>query len=396
VEITGCYQEGINLFKIDKNANSLCKIKPKSFTDLGFKERDHLQEWIAKNTDVFDEELLIIQKEFSGFNDTNERLDLLALDKQGNLVIIENKLDDSGKDVTWQSLKYASYCSSLIKEQIREIYQSFLDRYYDNENAVNNLQDFFNAEYEDLSINQGLSQRIIIVAANFRKEVTSTVLWLMNYKLRIQCFKVTPYALSEDEIFLTFEQIIPMKDSEEYMISMAAKTQADISIQEEAKNRHNIRTEFWKRLLPVYQKEHDLFSNISPGNDSWISAGSGLSGVAFNFVISQHYARVELLIQRPEKEENKFIFDQLDQCKDEIEQQFGTSLIWERIDSKKACRIKYQKDSCNVFNEEDWDEIIVFLVEAMPRFHAAIKAPLLKVRSQLQFMLKGNELGQKS
>lgn len=38
------------------------------------------------------EELLIIQKEFDGFDDTRERLDLLALDKDGNLVIIENKL----------------------------------------------------------------------------------------------------------------------------------------------------------------------------------------------------------------------------------------------------------------------------------------------------------------
>jgi len=45
------------------------------------------------------EELLIIQKEFSGFSDTNERLDLLTIDYKGNLVIIENKLDDSGKDV---------------------------------------------------------------------------------------------------------------------------------------------------------------------------------------------------------------------------------------------------------------------------------------------------------
>lgn len=72
------------------------------------------------------EELLIIQKEFSGFNETNERLDLLALDKLGNLVIIENKLDDSGKDVTWQVIKYASYCSSLTKHDILKIYQDYL------------------------------------------------------------------------------------------------------------------------------------------------------------------------------------------------------------------------------------------------------------------------------
>jgi hypothetical protein len=41
----------------------------------------------------------------------------------GNLVIIENKLDDSGRDVTRQALKYASYCSSLSKEEMRVIFQ---------------------------------------------------------------------------------------------------------------------------------------------------------------------------------------------------------------------------------------------------------------------------------
>ncbi len=87
---------------------------------MGFGERSHLQEWLANNPEALGEEILIIQKEFDGFNDTNERLDLLGLDKQGNLVVIENKLDDTGRDVTWQVLKYASYCSTLKKEQIKK------------------------------------------------------------------------------------------------------------------------------------------------------------------------------------------------------------------------------------------------------------------------------------
>ena len=40
----------------------------------------------SKNPEVLGEELLIIQKEFDGFNDTKERLDLLALDSDGGLV----------------------------------------------------------------------------------------------------------------------------------------------------------------------------------------------------------------------------------------------------------------------------------------------------------------------
>ena len=92
------------MFVIDKIKNRIEKVESTTFKQLGFKERENLQEWIANNPSCLNEDLLIVQKEFDGFNDTNERLDLLALDKQGNLVIIENKLDDTGPDFTWQVL----------------------------------------------------------------------------------------------------------------------------------------------------------------------------------------------------------------------------------------------------------------------------------------------------
>ncbi|GAG84180.1 unnamed protein product [marine sediment metagenome] len=131
------------MFRIHRQGNKVEKLKECSFKELGFREREHLQEWIAKDPEVLGEELLIIQKEFAGFSDTNERLDLLALDKQGSLVIIENKLDDTGRDVTWQALKYASYCSTLSKENIREIYQRYLDNTDSSQKAEEMLSDFF-------------------------------------------------------------------------------------------------------------------------------------------------------------------------------------------------------------------------------------------------------------
>ena len=114
------------MYKIDTVTNQILPLQSQSFSALGFKERNHLQEWLAQCPEALGEELLIIQKEFDGFDDTRERLDLLALDKEGNLVIIENKLDDSGRDVVWQALKYASYCSTLTTAQIVEIYQRYL------------------------------------------------------------------------------------------------------------------------------------------------------------------------------------------------------------------------------------------------------------------------------
>ena len=101
------------MYILDDSKVIIKKAQVCTFRELHLEERRHLQEWIANEPSSLGEELLIIQKEFDGFDDTRERLDLLALDKKGNLVIIENKLDDSGRDVTWQAIKYASYCSSL-------------------------------------------------------------------------------------------------------------------------------------------------------------------------------------------------------------------------------------------------------------------------------------------
>jgi RecB family endonuclease NucS len=180
------------MFKIDRASNSVTSLTTRTFEELAFKERANLQEWIAKEPSCLGEEFLIIQKEFSGFSDTHERLDILALDKQGSLVLIENKLDDTGRDVTWQALKYASYCSRLSKENVRSIYQEFLAKTDPSADARGLITEFLEADdYEEVAVNKGFTQRIILIAANFRKEVTSTVLWLLNFKLRIQCFLVT-------------------------------------------------------------------------------------------------------------------------------------------------------------------------------------------------------------
>jgi hypothetical protein len=371
------------MYIISKENNSIKRIDSKTFKELGYKERENLQEWIEQNSDVFGEEMLFIQKEFDGFNDTNERLDLLALDKQGNLVVIENKLDDSGKDVIWQVLKYASYCSSLTKQNIKEIYQDYLDKSGAKENAEDLLKEFYDDEdFEELQLNVGNTQRIIMVAANFRKEITSTVLWLMNYKLRIQCFKVTPFQL-EDEHFLNFEQIIPVKDIEEYMISMAEKSQSDINTQEQAKTRYNIRMAYWKKLIPEMNKRIDLYKNVNPSKDNWISGGSGMASVGFNTSVSKSYARVEVYLSKFEKVENKFIFDQLYKQKEEIEKAFEGDLVWERLDNKKASRIKCQLDGVSYFNEEDWDKMIKFQVESMTKMTKTFKEPLKVVKSKL-------------
>ena len=80
------------MFKVDLAQNRIARLARRRFADLNLHERRHLQEWLANQPDALGEDLLIIQKEFDRFADTRERLDLLALDKDGSLVVIENTL----------------------------------------------------------------------------------------------------------------------------------------------------------------------------------------------------------------------------------------------------------------------------------------------------------------
>lgn len=363
------------MYIIDKSRNRIEKIESTTFKQLGFKERENLQEWIANNPSCLNEDLLIIQKEFDGFNDTYERLDLLALDKQGNLVIIENKLDDTGKDVTWQVLKYASYCATLNSSQITTIFTQYLSKIGSTESAEEALEEFLETEDYREKLNIGNSQRLMMIAGEFRKEVTSSVLWLLNYGLRLQCFKATPYKLQE-QLFLNMEQIIPIKEAEDFVISMANKSREEVGTQEQIKERHVIRRKFWTAYLKEINKFSTLYQNVSASKDHWISAGSGISGVTYTSVVTGDYIRIELAIMGKSQEENKAVFDALYAKKSRIEADFGGELTWERLDDKKMSRVKCEYNGVSIFNEGDWDKMIVFMVKTVPKFETAFKKPI--------------------
>ena len=364
------------MFTLNSNDNRITPVSAKSFSELGFTERKHLQEWLAYRPDALGEELLIIQKEFDGFDDTKERLDLLALDKGGNLVIIENKLDDSGRDVVWQALKYASYCASLTKLQVVEIFQKYLNRYQQGGDAYELLSEFFEApDIDEVKLNTGNGQRLMLVAANFRKEVTSTALWLLGQGITVQCFKVTPYALGE-QLLLSIDQIIPTPEAKELMIGISAKEAEEKSTEVVLKNRHTLRRAYWEIALEAFQESNcHLYGNISPSKDHWLSAGSGVSGCPYSLIFAQKEMRVVLGLSRSKEEENKFLFDHLYQHKDSIEQAFGQPLEWLRLDDKKSSRIQCSI-SADGFNKELWAKWVAWHVEQMPKLEAAFKKPL--------------------
>ena len=373
------------MYKINKSSNNVVKLEQRLFKELHLKEREHLQEWIAKNPEMLGEELLIIQKEYDGFNDTNERLDLLALDKDGGLVIIENKLDDTGRDVVWQALKYTSYCSTLTTSQIIKLYQSYLDKWQNGDDAKQNLLDFLERSDEELLLNRNDDQRIIFVANNYRKEVTSTVLWLIKHKIQIQCFRATPYSMGED-MFLQVEQIIPLPETKEFMIDAQEKQKEENDKSKTIEESEVRLVKFWGLLKNNLRDNNiDFLERVSskPHYSLGFWKGSG----KFAFCIGRQTFRVELYFSN---DPNKELIDAMYNYKETLENNFDGLITWERLENKKASRIRFDMSTEDVkqlegkFNDEIyWNNLINWYQESMVKFYNALNPIWDKVQKDL-------------
>jgi len=144
-------------------------------------------------------------------------------------------------------------------------------------------------------------------------------------------------------------------------------------------NRFNIRKKFWKQLLPLLNNT-DLFNNVNPSKDHWLSSGAGIAGVAYTFVITKSYVRIELTISTSSKETNKIYFKNLLKNKEDIEGAIDISLVWEELPENKMSRIKIEKQGVNIFNEYDWQTMNEFLVSNLPKFENALQPYIKKLK----------------
>ena len=214
------------LFRIDPENRQSDRIEEVDFSRLGFQERRDIQEWVAANPGILGDDLLIINKEFSGFDRTNERLDLLAVDFNGKLVIIELKRDDTGADAHWQAIKYASYFQQATKEQIVDMAVS----YWNDSPDVTETRLSQHLGADDLNaLNNG--QRIILASHRFAPEVTSAALWL-NRKVPtedlITCVKLTPFQDTHTgALYVQASTIIPVPGTDEYLVGIGQGSQRE-------------------------------------------------------------------------------------------------------------------------------------------------------------------------
>lgn len=217
------------MYKVDIESKQLNKLTAISFGDMKLKERYDIQEWIEKTPEILGEDLLVIEKEYP--LPSGKRLDLLAIDKQAKLVIIELKRDNSGNNVDWQAIRYASVCANLTQDEIYPLFvgklkkdgiyaQNTVDKDLNDEGyAQNIIEEFLDVDLDRLND----EQRIMLVAKEFHSDVISSVLWLRDHGVDISCIRLTPYVDQEKQLFISPEIIIPLPEAKDYIIKKETK-----------------------------------------------------------------------------------------------------------------------------------------------------------------------------
>jgi len=175
------------MLKIDRNRRSFVQLDTPSLAAAAVSERYDLQEYISNSPEAFfgelGQDLFLLGKEVPLSTTVPDRLDLLAVDRQGRLVVTELKRG-SHKLQHLQAISYAAMISSWSPDDI-------LGMLSEDRQAA--LEDFLEEGTEGLN----RQQRIILVAEAYDYALLASVEWLSErYGLDILCCRI---ALARDE-----------------------------------------------------------------------------------------------------------------------------------------------------------------------------------------------------
>lgn len=114
-------------------------------------------------------------EEFGEWEDSRRRIDLLVVDKGGNLVVIELKRTEDGGHMDLQAIRYAAMISTLTFYKLVTIYAQYLKEHNIDQDATETLLEFL--DWSDPNEEQFVQEvKIVLESAEFSKELTTSVM----------------------------------------------------------------------------------------------------------------------------------------------------------------------------------------------------------------------------
>jgi hypothetical protein len=189
-----------------------------------------------------------------------------------------------------------------------------------------------------------------------------------------------------EDMFLQVEQIIPLPETKEFMIDAKEKEKEEKDKSKVVAESEARLIKFWGNLKD-YLRKHDIdyLNNVSAKPSYSIGFWKGAG--KFAFCIGKFSIRVELYFSN---DNDKEYIDAMSKYKSEIDNDFLEHIVWERLENKKASRIKYElsltefkKIGDKFMNEDNWIAWISWYADSMHKFYNTIFPIWEKVQKEL-------------
>lgn len=351
------------------------ELKPLAETTFGAEgimERNDIQRLLRDQVGVLDERLMVIAEEFGDWLDSSRRIDLLCIDTDANLVVVELKRTEDGGHMELQALRYAAMVSSMTFEQLVSTLARHRNKAEpDVEAAQSAILAFL--DWDDIYEEQfAQDTRIVLASADFSKELTTAVMWLIERGIDIRCVRMKPYRMADGTLLLDVQQLIPLPEAADFQTQIGVKKQAE---RRNRTDRHDLRLKFWEELLAYAKTKTAIHANRKPTQDGWVSGGIGRVGFSLTYFTRKSDSQVELWISfgSGQKAKSKAAFKALEQSKAAVETEFGHPLEWQELEDGDGCRIRYVVQGGYKSPQDQWPSINIALVDAMIKLDAALR-----------------------
>jgi len=211
------------IYKI--GTDKLIAVERTTFGQQGLLERQHLQAMLRDQIDIISPDTMVVSEEFGEWDESKRRIDLLGINKAGNLVVIELKRTEDGGHMELQALRYAAMISTLTFSKLVQIYGKYLSARKLEINAEDTLLSFLGWEEPDED-NFAQEVKIVLASAEFSKELTTSVIWLNDFGIDIRCVRMHPY-VDNDNVLIDIQTVIPVPETADYQVKIREKKQKE-------------------------------------------------------------------------------------------------------------------------------------------------------------------------
>jgi hypothetical protein len=169
------------MLKINRENRTFSRLDTPTLADVSITERYDLQEFISTSPDDFfkeiGQELFLLGKEVEPSDKVHDRIDLLAVDKEGNCVVVELKRGNHKLHLL-QAISYAGMISQWEPDD-------FLQLLDDDQQEA--LSDFLDVDRDEINH----QQRIILIAEAYDYALLIGTEWLSEqYGVDVTCCRI--------------------------------------------------------------------------------------------------------------------------------------------------------------------------------------------------------------